>query len=218
MKILSSFNELLFPQRCISCKTLGKPLCPVCLPEWKFENRHQILRDRDGIKLFVFSSADYSDVARSIILSSKESSIKDGDKFIMQALHYSLNNFFKGNTATLLVPVPSRSQATRARGRDFLAEITQGLAADFGVDSATLLRHIRKVRDQSGLSLGSRRNNLAGAFVLDSRRSRPIGAELLLIDDLVTTGATLLEAARALRYAGFEVKGAVTAAVAQPLR
>jgi len=59
---------------------------------------------------------------------------------------------------------------------------------------------------------------VAGAFVLIPGRAEPIRARLLLIDDLVTTGATLLEAARALRYAGFEVKGAVTAAVAQPLR
>ena len=218
MKILSSVNELLFPQRCISCKSLGRVLCPTCLPEWKFENRFQILRDKTGNKLSVFSSADYSDVTRSIILSSKESSIKDADRLITQALNFSLTNFLQFNFATHLVPIPSRAQATRSRGRDFLAEITQGVARGFNLDCAALLRHSRKVRDQSGLSLGARRNNLAGAFVLDSRREWPIRAELLLIDDLVTTGATLLEAARALRYAGFEVKGAVTAAVAQPLR
>ena len=218
MKILSSVNELLFPQRCISCKTLGYALCKACLLEWKFEKRFQTLKDQDGNRLPVFSSANYSDVSRSIILSSKESSIKDADKLITQALNFSLTNFLQINFATHLVPIPSRAQATRSRGRDFLAEITQGVAREFNLDSAALLRHNRKIRDQSGLSLGARRNNLAGAFVLDSRREWPIRAELLLIDDLVTTGATLLEAARALRYAGFQVKGAVTAAVAQPLR
>lgn len=218
MKIFIAVNELLFPQRCISCKTLGRALCPSCLPEWKFENRFQILRDNQGNRLPVFSSADYSDVTRSIILAAKESSIKDADRLVTQALNFSLAKFLQCNFANLLVPIPSRAQATRTRGRDFLAEITQGVAKEFNIDSAALLRHRRKVRDQSGLSLGARRNNLAGAFVLDSGRGQPLGAELLLIDDLVTTGATLLEAARALRYAGFEVKGAVTAAVAQPLR
>jgi len=218
MKILSSVNELLFPQRCISCKSLGRVLCSDCQPEWKFEKHLQILKDQNGNRLSVFSSADYSDVTRSIILSSKESSIKDADRLIMQALNFSLTNFLQCSSATLLVPIPSRGQATRLRGRDFLAVITQGVASEFNLDSASLLRHSRKVRDQSGLSLGARRNNLAGAFVLESRREQPIRAEVLLIDDLVTTGATLLEAARALRYAGFQVKGAVTAAVAQPLR
>ena len=42
--------------------------------------------------------------------------------------------------------------------------------------------------------------------------------KVLVVDDLVTTGATLSEAARALRYAGIEVMGAVTAAIAQPVR
>jgi predicted amidophosphoribosyltransferase len=95
MKILSSANELLFPQRCISCKSLGRALCPTCLPEWKFENRFQILRDQAGNKLSVFSSADYSDVTRSIILSAKESSIKDADRLITQALNFSLTNFLQ---------------------------------------------------------------------------------------------------------------------------
>lgn len=218
MKILSSINELLFPQRCISCKVLGQALCSDCLSEWRFEKRFQILKDHNSNKLPVFSSVNYSDVTRSIILASKESSIKDADRLIAQALNFSLTNFLQCNFATHLVPIPSRAQATRSRGRDFLDEITQGAAREFNLNSAALLRHSRKVRDQSGLSLSARRNNLAGAFVLDTRREWPIKAELLLIDDLVTTGATLLEAARALRYAGFEVKGAVTAAVAQPLR
>ena len=72
------------------------------------------------------------------------------------------------------------------------------------------------MRDQSGLHLEERWNNLEQAFVVE--REHGLGGRVLLIDDLVTTGATLCEAARALRYAGIEVVGAVTAALAQPLR
>jgi len=218
MKIFESISDLLFPQRCIACRALGGQLCPICLPEWKFEKRSQLLRSHTGETLTVFSSADYSGVTRSVILSAKESAMSDADELILQALKYSLTNFLNGNSVTHLVPIPSRARANRARGRDFLSEITQELALDFSLRSTSLLRHNRNVRDQSGLSLSARRNNLAGAFVLIPKREDPSGATLLLIDDLVTTGATLLEAARALRYAGFEVKGAVTAAVAQPLR
>lgn len=218
MQILGSISELLFPQRCISCKALGRRLCLTCSPEWKFENKSQTLKDHSGDKLKVFSSADYSDVARSVILAAKESSIKDADALILEALNFSLTNFLRSCSVTHLVPIPSRSQANRVRGRDFLAETTADLAAGFLLNSAVMLRHSRHVRDQSGLSHAGRRNNVGGAFVLIPMEVEPQGARLLLIDDLVTTGATLLEAARALRYAGFEVKGAVTAAVAQPLR
>jgi predicted amidophosphoribosyltransferase len=83
---------------------------------------------------------------------------------------------------------------------------------EFNIPIAPVLRHSRKVRDQSGLHHNERWNNLKGAFVVDAKQIS--GQKALLIDDLVTTGATLYEAARALRYAGFEVIGAVTAAVA----
>jgi predicted amidophosphoribosyltransferase len=86
----------------------------------------------------------------------------------------------------------------------------------FGLPVIELLTHTRNVRDQSGLHLNGRWNNWEGAFVV--RNSQPALGKALLIDDLVTTGATLVEAARALRYAGIEVVGAVTAAIAQPLR
>ena len=75
----------------------------------------------------------------------------------------------------------------------------------------------RKVKDQSGLHRDERATNLAGAFSLSSQ----VRGDLILIDDVVTTGATLKEAVRAVNSQGFHAVGsvsAVTASVAQPLR
>jgi len=75
----------------------------------------------------------------------------------------------------------------------------------------------RRVLDQSGLHRDERASNLAGAFTLIS----PARGELILIDDVVTTGATLREAARALNSQDFQAIGsvtAITACVAQRLR
>jgi predicted amidophosphoribosyltransferase len=77
-----------------------------------------------------------------------------------------------------------------------------------------LLTHIRKVRDQSNLDAKDRAENLEGALV----SLRFISGRAILVDDLVTTGATLREAARALRAVGIVVSAAVTACVAEPLR
>ncbi len=77
----------------------------------------------------------------------------------------------------------------------------------------------RMVSDQSGLSRIERLSNMKDAFAL--KADAIVRGDLILIDDVVTTGATLREAARALNSQGFHAIGsvsAVTACVAQPLR
>jgi predicted amidophosphoribosyltransferase len=72
----------------------------------------------------------------------------------------------------------------------------------------------RAVADSSGLSASARAANLAGAHVLRRRAVRrvPDGAQVVLVDDLVTTGASLAEAARALRAGGLTPYGAAVVA------
>ena len=101
-----------------------------------------------------------------------------------------------------------------------MQEITGSVAENESIKSLQILQHQRAVRDQSQLNSQQRSRNIAGAFstsfnlaeVRDSGNIRP----LIIVDDLVTTGATLAEAIRALRTAGFPVLGAVTGAVANP--
>jgi predicted amidophosphoribosyltransferase len=171
-----------------------------------------------GPSLLVYSTSLYSSTASSILLSSKESGIRAADFVVKELISHSLDFYLSSHPADFLVPIPSRASMNRKRGRSYMAAITEELAHSHSIPLLPLLHHGRAVRDQSSISRQLRRNNLEGALVVDSRVTVAAHSSALLIDDLVTTGATLAEAARALRYAGIEVTAGVTAFVAKPLR
>ena len=171
----------------------------------------------------MLSAIQYSPIASRVLLSAKESQIRAADQLIVNGIVHSLNTFVKRYGSATLVPVPSRKSANRKRGRNFLQEISSQVAVEVGFSSHSLLTHSRRVRDQSALNIVDRSENVSGAFALDAELTAQLsagntGPKIIVIDDLITTGATLSEAIRALRTAGFSVLGAVTSCTAKPLR
>jgi predicted amidophosphoribosyltransferase len=170
----------------------------------------------------VISAVKYSPIASRVLLSAKESGQAAADQLLISAISHALNFFVKRYGSGNLIGIPSRKSATRKRGRNFMVEITESVAKVESTKALDILRHTRSVRDQSQLDAEQRSRNIAGAFTasinpsnLDSYGNN---GPLIIVDDLITTGATLAEAIRALRTAGYAVIGAVTGSVAQPLR
>ena len=100
----------------------------------------------------------------------------------------------------LLVPLPLHRQRLRDRGYNQVQELLRPLAAHWRLPQRhDLLRRQRATAPQSDLNAGQRRKNLRGAFAVvgDVR-----GARVLLVDDVITTGTTVAEAARLLQAAG----------------
>jgi predicted amidophosphoribosyltransferase len=128
----------------------------------------------------------------------------------------------------LLVPVPSSARACRTRGADVGALLAARAARDVrrsggAVRVARVLRQRRRVTDQAGLGAGARSRNVEGAFAVRRGlagapgRRLPPGVAVLVVDDVVTTGASAAEACRALEAAGAVVLG-VAAIAWTPLR
>lgn len=117
-----------------------------------------------------------------------------------------------------LVPVPSRRAAVRARGHDSTLRLARRAAVTvrrdgIAVEVLPVLRVVRRLDDQAGLDVQQRAANLAGALVVP-RRFVPLvhGRDVVVVDDVITTGASIREAARALRAAGGRVFGAAVVA------
>ena len=210
MKLTSELKHLLFPTRCFGCRELGYSICSKCRKLW---NPH--LYQTQISKLVVYSSIPYSPVAKSILLAAKEESIKSADQLVRSAMRASLDALFQKHPNCALVPIPSGPASNRRRGRDFINEMALLVAKDMGVGVLPILEHQRAIRDQSKLNVNSRRENLAMALSLKPQfRGNYSSENVVILDDLVTTGSTINEANRALTKAGFKVRAAATACVA----
>lgn len=172
-----------------------------------------------------YASGAYDGVLRSALLAYKE----DGRRALRHELGEAAALACLAAVAAglveqpvLLVPIPSQRSTTRARGHDAVAGIARaaasrlrayGLAARVG----PLLRHTRSVGDQAGLSVSARQANIAGALAATRVPRSAVGADIVIVDDIVTTGATAAEAVRALGAGGDRV-AAVVAVAATPRR
>lgn len=212
MRAFSELSQLLFPSRCFGCQKLGPSICSDCRSSW---HSHYYRTKFDS--LTVHSSLLYTPTASKIILAAKESGMKKADELIIDALCLALQRSKLDTRVSRLVPIPSSKLSQRRRGRSFIVDLVEGISRKTGIEMVDCLELSRRVKDQSGLHRQERATNLAGAFRLSSQ----VRGELILVDDVVTTGATLREAFRAVNSQGIHAIGsvsAITACVAQPLR
>jgi ComF family protein len=115
-----------------------------------------------------------------------------------------------GPDVDALVPVPLAGQREQERGFNQATLLAGHLAAATGVSvKSRWLSRRRSTRPQTELTAGERRGNVARAF---SASPRAAGAHVVLVDDIVTTGATAAECARTLREAGARTVGVLAVA------
>jgi len=204
--------DLVFPATCAGCGRAGRLVCVAC---------HDLLAGAAEARWPTpcppglpapYAVATYDGAVRAIVLAYKD---RDGvglTTALAAALRRSLNAAAAGLTvaAPLLVTVPSTRAASRHRGYDPVLRLALA-AGTRPVRGA--LAHARDVRDSAALSASDRAANIAGALAVPRvMRARLRGRTVLLLDDVVTTGATLAESARALRAAGAIVASAAVIA------
>lgn len=224
---LADALALLLPVTCAGCDEPDVALCARCAIALEPRPiRHEI--PAAGGVVPVWSGLAFDGVAARVVRAIKQ----DGRTALAAALAPALAAALARAEASvsptggqaILVPLPTSRAAYRRRG----FRVPELLARRAGLRTRRLLRHTRLTHDQRGLTRADRARNVAmsmaatvptpppraaGASPGASRCVGPAsGLRVILMDDVVTTGATLAEAVRALRAAGADVVGAVTVA------
>jgi len=208
-KFLSPLLDLVYPKKCPGCHLPSLEICESCKSFWQSPPATIVLKQS---KVSVLSIAQYRNEVRSVLLAYKENGEREAGKVLIEALLKSRLGMGTDLTCTL-VPIPSNPKSIRRRGRDFMMDLCTQVAFQSGDKVLPILKVNRDVKDQSKLDEKQRSQNLIGAFDCDSKNLHLTRtSHLILVDDLLTTGATLREAVRALGQRGLMPIGAITAA------
>ena len=212
LKSILSLKDLLYPRFCISCQKYGVFICLKCEARWLVKPRKTKVVGIDH-----YFVEDYNEFSRRIILASKESGNKIAINLLANAVAKSISfavSEKKFRAQINLVSIPSQKNIIRSRGRDHISDlISQVVVAlsgmGFTANYLPILSLAKKSKDQSTLNSGERLVNMQNAFIVNNSLNSQDG--IFLIDDLITTGASIKEGVRALTEAKITVNGIITA-------
>ncbi|MBB1260540.1 ComF family protein [Streptomyces alkaliterrae] len=211
--------DLVVPPECAGCGAARSLLCAVCAERLRGGGPVRVVPEPcpPGLPT-VYAAAEYADVARSVLLAHKERGALRLAPRLGALLADCVPRARVGGAGPVLVPVPSARRAVAARGHDPTLRLARAAAVELrrrGVPATAVpaLVQVRRIVDQGGLSGHERLRNVAGALGIRPTGERLLrGRPVVLVDDLMTSGASLAEAARALRAGGAEVAGAAVVA------
>jgi predicted amidophosphoribosyltransferase len=209
---LLSLKDLIYPRFCLSCHRYGDFICLECEALWLAKPRKTKVLGIDH-----FFTEDYNENSTRVILAAKESGNKVAVKLLANAIARSikfavLEKKFEGQLN--LVTIPSQKNTIRSRGRNHISDLASQVVIILSNMSLTakyfpLLGLAKKSKDQSNLNSRERLVNMKNAFIVNNSLNSQDG--IFLIDDLITTGASIMEGVRAVGEAKITVNGIITA-------
>jgi predicted amidophosphoribosyltransferase len=207
--VLTDLADLILPRTCVHCGSPAAALCTRCVGALE-----PIQVALSGGPDFAHAAGSYEAALRAAIVSYKERGRRDLTRPLANLLAAATRHALDADPQpVVLIAIRSSPAAARARGGQHIERLARVVARKLGVpvaDGALWLG--RSTRDSAGLTVDERRANLAGAMTAARPPPLAAGRSALVLDDVVTTGATLAEAARALRAAGWPVAGAAVVA------
>lgn len=215
------FLDIFFPKYCVSCKARGDYICTNCFSFISFDvsaiclvcNKgsidgltHPGCSSRYAID-GAFSAIAYKGIVKKLIYSFKYKPYLSDLKNVLADLFFEAiiqNSEF--NTAyknkPVLVPIPLSGIRLRRRGYNHAGILAQELSKRLNLEFLDVLKRTRETKSQFGLSQKARKENIKGAFETREFKDLSKIPFVFLVDDILTSGSTLLEAARILKRSG----------------
>lgn len=211
MNLLDKVISLVAPYSCLSCGTEGSLLCAGCKPTLgvvmpgrcfgcnKQSSQSKTCKNcrQHSSLAHVWIRSEYKGMPKELIHSLKFQRTPSAATIVGEAMISTLSEITED---TIAVPIPTASSRKRQRGYDQAVLISRSIARQTGMSVVRALVRTGQTR-QVGSKKADRLNQLKNAYVV-VRPGRISGAHILLIDDVLTTGATLESAAKSLRRAG----------------
>lgn len=161
----------------------------------------------------------YNAESRPLVLAFKHGGRSEGLKTMAKWLKAATSDFL--DEVDLIIPVPLHGMKLFRRKFNQSAWLADALSAECGIPSDSfILKRVKNTRTQGGLSRHQREKNVRAAFrVAEDALDRVKGRQILLVDDVLTTGATVENCTKALKKAGADIVYIGTLArVVEPLR
>lgn len=197
--------DLILPKQCGGCGAVATAWCDACADDLTVtDDQPHLITPRLDPGVPVLSLGRYAGARRNAIVAVKEHGRTDLRRPLADALRAGLDHLLTWGVLAApltLVPAPTRRTAARRRGGDPVTHIATQAARPPDQSVATVLRFRAFTRDSVGLSSAARQRNVAGRVVL----TRPVAGPVVVVDDVVTTGATVTESVRVLQTAGIDV-------------
>jgi predicted amidophosphoribosyltransferase len=208
--------DLILPLECGGCGAPSTRWCDACAIQLSVAaGQPQVVSPRIDPQVPVFALGRYAGTRRRAILAMKEQGRSDLVAPLARALAVGVHRLLTWGmveTPLTIVPAPTRRSAARRRGGDPVARLARAAVAGHpDVTVVPALRLKALARDSVGLGTSARERNIAGRVLLCGQRPR---TEVVIVDDIVTTGATARESVRTLRAAGIPVAAVLAIAAA----
>lgn len=211
MMIFHDLIQILFPSPCLLCGYLGDLICKDCFSVIEFKPH---LRKIGPLEVCSAMYYENNSLLESLIHAFKYSHQKDAYRFFVPFLSQSLK-LLRNPEKILLVPVPLHKNRENERGYNQSEVMANYIGRRNGIAVVNILERFRNTLPQAQIeSRRDRKENIGGAFRVRDIVSRECFKEmhLVLVDDIVTSGSTLLECRHVLKEAGYGEISALTLA------